>query len=130
LQSLSHSLFKTLQDFYDIFNIFQCIVQFLRADYVDGRLGGPRVKVKERVQDFYTKTPALHELGFVCIDGELRLPFSFDAAKMAEEYPDLRKQMLNFEKIFDKLLKADEHIDKLILGMVPQSAQVAEAEAE
>jgi len=36
--------------------------------------------------------------------------------------------MLNFEKIFDKLLKADEHIDKLILGMAPQNAQVAEAE--
>ena len=54
------------------------------------------------------------------------LPFSFDAAKLAEEYPDLRKQMLIFEKTFDKLLKADEHIDKLILGMVPQGAKTAE----
>ena len=90
--------------------------------YIDGRLGGPKVNVKERVQDFYAKTPALHEFGFVCTDGELRLPFTFDAAKLAEEYPDLRKQMLMFEKIFDKLLKANEHIEKLILGMVPPSA--------
>jgi len=46
------------------------------------------------------------------------MPFSFDAAKLAEAYPDLRKQMLIFENlVFDKLLKADEHIDKLILGM-------------
>ena len=96
--------------------------------YVDGRLGGPRVNVKERVQDFYSKTTVLHELGFACTEGELCLPFSFDAAKLAEEYPDLRKQMLNFEKTFDKLLKADEHIDKLILGMVPQGAKTAEAE--
>ena len=90
--------------------------------YVDGRLGGPRIKVKERVQDFYTKNPALHELGFTCTDGELRLPFSFDAEKLTAEYPDLRKPMLIFEKVFDKLLKANEHIDKLIMGMVPQSA--------
>ena len=80
---------------------------------------GPKVNVKERVQDFYAKTPALHELGWICKDGELRMPFSFDAAKMAEEYPDLRKPLLIFEKTFDKLLKADEHIDKLILSMVP-----------
>jgi len=54
------------------------------------------------------------------------MPFSFDAAKMAEEYPDLRKPLLQFEKVFDKLLKANEHLDKLILGMVPQGAKTAE----
>ena len=92
--------------------------------YIDGRLGGPKVNVKERVQDFYVKTPSLHELGYTCTEGVLCLPFSFDAAKMAEEYPDLRKQMLIFENlVFDKLLKADEHIDKLITGMVPEKAQ-------
>ena len=91
--------------------------------YIDGRLGGPRVKVKERVQDFYTETPALHELGFTCTDGELRLPFSLDAAGLAEKYPDLRKSMLIFEGFFDKLLKANEHIDKLITSMVPGGAQ-------
>jgi len=31
----------------------------------------------------------------------------------------LRKQMLIFEKVFDWLLKADEHVDKLNPGMVP-----------
>ena len=92
--------------------------------YVDGRLGGPKVNVKERIREFYAKTPALKEMGFVCTDeGELCLPFSFDAAKLASEFPDLRKPMLEFEKVFDKLLKAtEEHIDKLILGMKPQSA--------
>jgi len=94
--------------------------------YIDGRLGGPKVNVKERVQDFYAKTPVLKELGFTCTDGELRLPFSFDAAKLAEAYPDLRKPMLDFEKVFDKLLKGHEHIDKLIVGMVPQSTKTAE----
>ena len=91
---------------------------------IDGRLGGPKVNVKARVQDFYAKTPVLKELGFTCSDDSiLRLPFSFDAAKLAAEYPDLRKPMLEFEKVFDKLLKAtDEHIDKLILSMKPQSA--------
>jgi len=54
------------------------------------------------------------------------MPFSFDAAQLAEAYPDLRKTMLSFEKVFDKLLKADEHIDKLITGMVPQDAKTAE----
>jgi len=40
---------------------------------------------------------------------------------------DMRKPMLAFEKTFDRLLKADEHIDKLILGMAPRSgANVAE----
>ena len=91
--------------------------------YIDGRLGGPRVNVKERVQDFYAKTSALHELGFVCTDEkEVRLPFSFDAAKLAEHYPDLRKQLLVFEGVFDKLLKGNELIDKLILGMAPERA--------
>ena len=43
--------------------------------------------------------------------------------KLASEYPDLRKPMLEFEKIFDKLLKAiDEHIDTLISGMMPDNA--------
>ena len=46
-------------------------------------------------------------------------PFSLDAAGLAEKYPDLRKSMLTFEAFFDKLLKANEHIDKLILSMVP-----------
>ena len=91
--------------------------------YIDGRLGGPRVNVKALVQDFYTKTPVLHELGFTCTDGELRLPFAFEAAKLTAEYPDLRKSMLVFEGFFDKLLKANEHIDKLITGMVPTGAQ-------
>ena len=93
--------------------------------YIDGRLGGPRVNVKERVQDFYLKTPALHELGYTCTEGVLCMPFSFDAAKLAEAYPDLRKPMLTFEGFFDKLLKGSEHIDKLITGMVPQSAKIA-----
>jgi len=34
--------------------------------------------------------------------------------------------MLSFEKVFDRLLKANEHIDKLITGMVPQSTKTAE----
>jgi len=38
----------------------------------------------------------------------------------------LRKPMLNFEKVFDRLLKANEHIDALITGMVPQGAKAAE----
>jgi hypothetical protein len=50
-----------------------------------------------------------------------RLPFQFDAAKLADEYPDLRKQVLVFEGVFDKLMKASEHVDKLILDMKPQS---------
>ena len=54
---------------------------------------------------------------------ELRLPFSLDAVKLAETYPDLRKSMLVFEKGFDKLLKANEHIDALITGMVPTGAR-------
>jgi hypothetical protein len=87
-------------------------------------MGGPKVNVKERVKDFYAKTPVLQELGFVCSEESvLRLPFQFDAAKLADEYPDLRKQMLVFEEFFDKLIKASEHIDKLILDMKPQSAQ-------
>lgn len=91
--------------------------------YIDGRLGGPKVNVKERVQDFYAKTPALRELGFLCSDDSvLCLPFSFDAAKLAEEYPDMRKPMLVFEGFFDKLIKGNEHIDKLILSMMPQAA--------
>ena len=44
------------------------------------------------------------------------------AGKLTAEYPDLRKPMLTFEKVFDRLLKANEHIDKLILGMVPAGA--------
>ena len=92
------------------------------ALHIDGRLGGPKVHVKERVQEFYTSTAALHKLDFTCTDGELRLPLSFDAAQLAEAYPDLRKSMLAFEKVFDRLLKANEHIDKLITGMVPGSA--------
>jgi len=41
-------------------------------------------------------------MGFACTeDGELSLPFSFDAAALAKEYPDLRKPMLEFEKVFD-----------------------------
>ena len=92
--------------------------------YIDGRLGGPRVNVRERVQDFYAKTPVLSELGFQCSeDGVLRLPFSFEASVLAAEYPDLRKPMLAFEGFFDKLMKANEHIDKLILGMKPQGVQ-------
>ena len=91
--------------------------------YIDGRLGGPRVNVKQNVLDFYAKTSALQELGFQCSeDSVLRLPFSFDAAALAKEYPDLRKPMLIFEGYFDKLMKAHEHIDKLILGMRPQAA--------
>ena len=95
-----------------------------------GRLGGPKVNVKERIREFYAKTPTLQELGFVFSDdGELCLPFSFDAAALAKEYPDLRKPMLEFEKVIDRLLKAtDEHIDKLILGMKPQGAQQSTAE--
>ena len=91
--------------------------------YIDGRLGGPRVNVKEKTQAFYIETPALHELGFTCAEGVLCMPFSFEAAKLTAEYPDLRKPMLVFEKVFDKLLKANEHIDALITGMVPGSAQ-------
>jgi len=60
-----------------------------------------------------------HELGFTCTDAVLRLPFSFDADLIAEAYPDLRKPMLTFEKTSDKLLKANEHIDTLVMGMVP-----------
>ena len=91
--------------------------------YIDGRLGGPRVNVRERVRDFYASTPALQELGFTCSeDSVLRLPFCFDAAALAKEYPDLRKPMLAFEGYFDKLMKAHEHIDKLILGMKPPQA--------
>ena len=99
--------------------------------YVDGRLGGPKVKVKERILEFHTKTPALHELGFICTDdGELRLPFSFEAAKLAEEYPDLRKQMLAFEGVFDKLIKGHELIDKLIKGMTPETTPKPESKAQ
>ena len=90
--------------------------------YVDGRLGGPKVNVRERIQEFYAKTPALQELGFTCTDGELRLPFSFDAAKLAEEYPDLRKRLLEFEKVFDRLLKGNDLIEKLIMSMTPEKA--------
>ena len=98
-------------------------IQSCFALYIDGRLGGPKVNVKERVQAFYAETPALHELGWVCTEESLlRLPFEFDATKLIEEYPDLRKPMLAFEKVFDKLLKASEHIDKLITGMVPAGA--------
>ena len=53
----------------------------------------------------------------------LCLPFSLDAASLAEAYPDLRKPMLIFEAFFDKLLKANEHIDKLITSMVHGGAQ-------
>ena len=92
--------------------------------HIDGRLGGPKVNVKERTQAFYAETPALHELGWVCTEESiLRLPFSFDAAVLVETYPDLRKPMLAFEKVFDKLLKANEHIDALITGMVPTGAR-------
>ena len=91
--------------------------------YIDGRLGGPKVNVKDRTQDFYIKTPAIHELGFTCNEGVLQMPFSFDAARLVEEYPDLRKTMLAFEGLLDKLLKAHEHIDKLIMSMVPVSGQ-------
>ena len=94
---------------------------------IDGRLGGPKVNVKKRVQSFYTETPALMELGFVCLDGKLCLPFTLDAVKLAAEYPDLRKSMLAFEAFFDRLMKGHEHIDKLVLGMMPpQAAKVAE----
>jgi len=54
------------------------------------------------------------------------MPFSFEAASLSEAYPDLRKPMMQFEKVFDKLLKANEHIDALITGMVPQGAKTAE----
>jgi hypothetical protein len=92
--------------------------------YVDGRLGGPKINVRERVQAFYAETPALQELGVICTDEkELRLPFSLDAVKLTEAYPDLRKSMLVFEKSFDKLLKANELIDALIMGMVPAGAR-------
>ena len=92
--------------------------------YIDKRLGGPRVNVKQKVQDFYAQTPVLQELGYICSDnGVLRLPFMFDAKKLAEEYPDIRKQMLVFEGFFDKLMKGHEHIDKLILGMKPQNTK-------
>jgi len=94
--------------------------------HVDGRLGGPRVNVRERTQDFYVQTPALHELGFTCTEGLLCQPFSLDAAGLVEKYPDLRKSMLIFEGFFDKLLKANEYIDKLIMGMVPAGAKTAE----
>jgi hypothetical protein len=98
--------------------------------YIDGRLGGPRVNVKERVKDFYANTPTLKELGYVCSDESvLRLPFQFDATKLAEDYP-LRKPMLEFEKVFDKLMKANEHIDKMILGMKPESAKMQQESAE
>jgi len=30
--------------------------------------------------------------------------------------------MLEFEKVFDRLLKANDHIDKLIPGMMPERA--------
>jgi hypothetical protein len=97
--------------------------------HIDGRLGGPKVNVEERVQTFYAETPALHELGWVCTEESLlRLPFSFDAAQLAEVYPDLRKPMLAFEKVFDKLLKANEHIDKLITGMVPAGANPSQGD--
>jgi len=90
--------------------------------HFNGRLGGPKVNVKERVQDFYTNTPALIELGFVCLGGKLCLPFTLDAAEVAKGYPDLRKPTLAFEAFLDKLIKGHEHIDKLILDMKPQSA--------
>ena len=95
------------------------------ALYIDGRLGGPKVNVRERILDFYAKTPALHEMGFVCTeDAELCLPFSFDAAALAKEYPDLRKPMLEFEKVIDRLLKAtDDHINALIKSMTPDGAK-------
>ena len=88
--------------------------------------GHQGVNVLMGFQDFYLNTPALHELGFTCTEGVLCQPFSLDAAQLAEAYPDLRKPMLQFEKVFDKLLKANEHIDKLILGMVPAAAKTAE----
>ena len=66
---------------------------------------------------------ALHELGLTCTDGTLCLPFSFEAATPADANPDLRKPMLTFDKTFDKLLKANEHIDKLIMGIVPGAKQ-------
>jgi len=59
-------------------------------------------------------------------DHSHEFPFSFDAAQLAEAYPNLRKPMLVFEKVFDKLLKANEHIDGLIMGMVPAAAKTAE----
>ena len=90
--------------------------------YVDGRTGGPKVNVRERILAFYTKTSALQELGFTCTDGELRLPFSFDAVKLAEEYPDLRKRLLEFERVFDKFLKGNDLIEKLIMSMTPEKA--------
>ena len=94
--------------------------------YIDGRLGGPKINVKERSQAFYVETPVLHELGWTCTEGVLCQPFSLDAAGLVEKYPDLRKPMLIFEGFFDRLLKANEHIDKLITGMVPTGAKTAE----
>ena len=69
-----------------------------------------------------SKTPVLHELGFTCTEGVLCMPFSFDAAALVEAYPDLHKPMMQFEKVFERLLKVNEHIDGLITGMVPGSA--------
>jgi hypothetical protein len=33
--------------------------------------------------------------------------------------------MLEFEKVFDRLMKGNEHIDKLVLGMRPPQAATA-----
>jgi hypothetical protein len=77
--------------------------------------------VREQVADFYAQNPVMQQLGIVCENSELCLPFTFETAKLAEAYPDLRKPMLIFEGFFDKLMQGHEHIDKLILGMMPSA---------
>jgi hypothetical protein len=73
---------------------------------------------KQRLSEFYAATPALAEVGFhiTAKNDCICRQFSFDAGKLAEEYPDFDEALAPLDAALDDVFKAHTYFDALIKG--------------
>ncbi|MDR1490386.1 MAG: hypothetical protein LBS65_07890 [Desulfovibrio sp.] len=69
----------------------------------------------QRLREFYKSTPALHEAKFLCTkDGSIYRPFSFDAEKLAEEYPVFDVSLAPLDAALDDIFKTHKEFDAFV----------------
>ena len=70
---------------------------------------------KKRLHDFYSNTSALAEAGFlVAKNGTIYRPFAFDAAKVAEEYPDFDEVLAPLDAAMNDVVRTHKAFDGFV----------------
>lgn len=70
---------------------------------------------RKRLQDFYGKTPKLAEAGFrLGKSGTLYRPFSLDAVKVADDYPDFDESLSPLDAVCEDLTTVVVEFDLLV----------------